>query len=167
MSLTEVVTIGAYGWQADDFFRALQAAGVDTFCDVRARRGVRGSQYAFANSRRLQASLAALGIGYLHRPDLAPDQATRQSQYAADHAAKVTKRGRAAVSGDFAAAYEREVLAGFDPQAFVASLGPEARVAALFCVEARPAACHRSLLAGRLAGSLGLKVTHLTPPELL
>ncbi len=166
MSLTEVVTIGAYGWQAEDFFRALQAAGVDTFCDVRARRGLRGSQYAFGNSRRLQDSLAALGIPYLHRPDLAPSQATRQGQYAADRAARVTKRGRAAVSDDFAAEYEREVLGVFDPQAFVEGLGPQARIAALFCVEARPAACHRSLLAGRLGSSLGLKVTHLTPPDL-
>lgn len=67
-----IVTIGAYGWSEAEFLAALVAAGVDTVVDVRARRGARGAAYAFANSRRLQASLAAAGIRYRHRPDLAP-----------------------------------------------------------------------------------------------
>lgn len=62
------------------------------------------------------------------------------------------------------AGYERERLASFDSRSFLAELGPEARVVALFCVEREPAACHRSLLAQRLADDLGLPVQHLTPP---
>ena len=38
--IEKIVTIGAYGYDADRFFAALQGAGVDTFCDVRRRRGV-------------------------------------------------------------------------------------------------------------------------------
>ncbi|WP_349829476.1 hypothetical protein [Brevibacterium litoralis] len=40
--------------------------------DVRQRRGVRGTEYAWANSRRLQAALAANGIDYRHHRELAP-----------------------------------------------------------------------------------------------
>ena len=40
----ELLTIGVYGFDPGGFFGALSAAGVDTFCDVRSRRGVRGSE---------------------------------------------------------------------------------------------------------------------------
>ena len=61
-----IVTIGAIGYTAESFFQALQNANVDTFIDVRRRRAVRGREYAFANSQRLQARLAELGIRYVH-----------------------------------------------------------------------------------------------------
>jgi len=163
----EIVTIGAYGWDEEDFFGALARARVDLFCDIRARRGVRGSAYAFANSERLQARLAGLGIRYLHCKELAPSDETRAAQYAVDRAAKVAKRQRAVLSPAFADAYRRERLEGFDSASFVAGLGPEAHVVALFCVEREAAACHRSLLAARLAQDLGAEVVHLTPQTLL
>jgi uncharacterized protein (DUF488 family) len=159
----EFVTIGAYGWEAERFFAALAVAGVDTFCDLRARRGVRGREYAFANSRRLQARLIDLGIRYLHPRDLAPSAATRAEQFAADAATHTAKRLRTQLSPAFIESYRREHLTGFDSASFVADLGPEARVVVLFCVEREPAACHRSLLANQLAHDLGVKVTHLTP----
>jgi uncharacterized protein (DUF488 family) len=158
-----IVTIGAYGWSEEHFFRALARAGVDLFCDLRARRGVRGSAYAFANSARLQARLAGLGIRYLHCKELAPSQETRSAQYAVDRAAKVAKRQRAVLSPAFVEAYRRERLESFDSAAFLAGLGPEVHVVALFCVEGEPAACHRSLLAARLAQDLGAEVVHLLP----
>jgi uncharacterized protein (DUF488 family) len=160
--MPEIVTIGVYGWGEEDFFRALAVAGVDTFCDIRQRRGVRGAEYAFANSRRLQARLAEMGIRYLHYKQLAPDGAMRAVQYAADRDAKVAKRKRQALSPGFVGAY-REQLRNFDSRSFIAELGVEARVAALFCVERDPAACHRSLLAERLARDEGLRITHITP----
>ncbi|HSN74973.1 MAG TPA: DUF488 domain-containing protein [Anaerolineae bacterium] len=163
--LPSLVTIGVYGCNEADYFAALQQAGVDTFVDIRSRRGVRGAAYAFANSRRLQARLAELGIRYLHRPDLAPSRETRSQQYAADKASKTAKRQRAVLDPTFAAAYRQERLAGFDSQQFLAGLGPEARVVALFCVEREPAACHRSLLAERLARDLGIAIRHLLPGE--
>ena len=161
--MPEFVTIGAYGWDAERFFGALVAAGADTFCDLRARRGVRGPDYTFANSQRLQARLAELGIRYLHRPDLAPSTEIRAGQAAADAATHTAKRQRAVLSPAFVDAYRRERLAGFDSAAFAADLGAEARVVVLFCVEREPTACHRSLLAERLTNDLGVKVTHITP----
>ncbi len=159
----DFITVGAYGWEVEQFFAALIAAGVDTFCDLRARRGVRGREYAFANSQRLQARLATLGIHYIHRPDLAPSSETRAAQCAADKESRTAKRLRTALSAQFIAAYHRERLAAFDSAGFLADLGHDARVVALFCVEREPAACHRLLLAEQLAHDLGVRVTHLTP----
>jgi uncharacterized protein (DUF488 family) len=89
-----IVTIGVYGFSEEAFFRTLQEAGVDTFCDIRWRRGVRGREYAFANSARLQKRLAELGIRYLHFRELAPSPELRKRQTAADKAAGVEKRKR-------------------------------------------------------------------------
>lgn len=157
------VTIGVYGFTAEAFFAALQRAGVDTFCDIRWRRGVRGRDYAFVNSRRLQQRLAELAIRYLHLRELAPSPALRQRQAAADKAEGVAKRKRTALSEFFVTAYRAERLATFDSRKFVEQLGPGARVVALFCVEREPAACHRSLLAARLREDLGVEVVHLKP----
>ena len=73
------MTLGVYGFTAEAFFEALQRAGVDTFCDIRWRRGVRGREYAFANSGRLQQRLGELGMRYLHLRELAPTPALRQT----------------------------------------------------------------------------------------
>jgi uncharacterized protein (DUF488 family) len=161
--LAEVVTIGVYGWDAEAFFLALRDAGVDAFCDVRQRRGVRGREYAFANSERLQAGLAEQGIRYVHRRDLAPDAELRAAQYAVDAATHTAKRQRTALSPAFVQAYLTQRLSAFDSRRFAESLGPDARIVALFCVEREPAACHRSLLASRLAHDLGLSIRHLLP----
>ncbi|MCB0149862.1 MAG: hypothetical protein KDE01_19725, partial [Caldilineaceae bacterium] len=59
--------------------------------------------------------------------------------------------------------YRRAQLAAFDSRHFAEELGLDACVVALFCVEAEPAACHRSLVAERLAADLGLPVEHLLP----
>lgn len=159
-----IVTIGVYGFDATTFFAALQAAQVDLFCDIRRRRGVRGAAYAFANSKRLQHTLADLGIRYIHRPDLAPDAAVRNQQAAVDAAAHVAKRARTQLSTEFVAGYNRTCLADFDSAAFIAGLG-NPHVIALFCVEREPAACHRSLLAARLHADLGLAISHVIPPS--
>lgn len=161
--MNRIVTIGAIGYTADAFFRDLQEAQVDTFVDVRRRRAVRGAEYAFANSQRLQARLAELGIRYLHRPDLAPPDSARERQAAADKAAGIARRKRTELSPAFVDIYEREVLAHFDPQSLRDDLPPDAAVMALMCVEREPAACHRSLLAEQLRRAWGVDVIHLTP----
>ena len=51
--MPRVATIGVYGFDADSFLAALRDAGVTLLLDVRQRRGVRGPQYAWANSKRL------------------------------------------------------------------------------------------------------------------
>jgi uncharacterized protein (DUF488 family) len=105
--MQRLVTIGVYGFTADTFLAALREAGVGLVLDVRQRRGVRGPDYAWANSQRLQAALREAGIGYEHHRELAPTTELRQLQYAE--------------------------------------------------------ACHRSLIAERLAAEHGLAVTHLRP----
>ena len=159
----ELFTIGVYGWDEARFFAALRDARVDTFCDIRARRGVRGSEYTFANSARLQERLDELGIRYIHRPELAPSAAARNAQHSADEATHTARRQRSTLSSAFIESYEAEVLTGFDSARFVADLSPDARRVVLMCVEREPSACHRGLLADRLAADLGLEVTHLTP----
>jgi uncharacterized protein (DUF488 family) len=94
MSDVRVATIGVYGFTADTFLDALRAAGVRRLVDVRQRRGVRGPEYAWANSARLQTALAEAGIGYEHRKDLAPTTELRQLQYAEDARQGEGKRSR-------------------------------------------------------------------------
>ncbi len=161
--MTEFVTVGVYGWDAERFFAALQTSKVDTLVDIRRRRAVRGSEYAFANSLRLQARLAQLGIRYIHRIDLSPSDALRKQQAAADHEAQIARRKRTELSTHFRIGYTREVLEQFDSNQFVADLGSEAQVVALLCVERWPEACHRGILAERLQKDIGVRVTHLTP----
>ena len=159
------ITIGVYGFSEAAFFDALRQAGVDTFCDIRWRRGVRGAEYAFANRARLQKRLAELGIRYLHFRELAPTPALRQRQVETDKTEGTTKRKRSALGEVFVAGYRVERLSTFDSRKFVEQLGTEARTVALFCVEREAAACHRSLLAERLQQDLGAQgeVIDLTP----
>ena len=161
--MIEFVTIGVYGFSADQFFAALQEAHVDTLCDIRRRRAVRGHDYAFANSIHLQERLAALGIRYLHRLDLAPSNELRARQEAADKQAHTARRKRSELSDVFRAGYAEEVIAHFDAAAFVQSFPADTHVVALLCVEREPAACHRSLLAAHLHRTLGVPVRHITP----
>lgn len=159
----DLVTIGVYGFNETQFFQALLNAGVDTFCDLRLRRGMRGSAYSFVNSQYLQRRLGELGIQYKHCKELAPSQATRDRQRIDDMKAGVHKRTRTALGREFIDAYERECLARLDSESFVGTLGPEARRVALFCVEREPEACHRLLVAKRLNRDLGLTVEHILP----
>jgi uncharacterized protein (DUF488 family) len=157
-----VVTIGVYGFSAEQFGAALREAGVALLIDVRQRRGVRGAEYAWANSARLQDSLAETGIEYLHRKDLAPTTAMRERQYEEDARRGVGQRSRLQLGPAFRRAYEHEILAGADLAAFMAAM-PASGTTALLCVESEPAACHRSILAERL-GWDGAVVRHLRPP---
>lgn len=61
--MPRIATIGVYEFDAAGFLRALEGAGVTQVMDIRQRRGVRGSQYAWANARRLQVLLEGAGIG--------------------------------------------------------------------------------------------------------
>lgn len=161
--MKEILTIGVYGFTEDEFFAQLKAANVDLLCDIRWRRGVRGKKYAFANHQRLVARLAEMGIAYIHRRDLAPTPEIRQKQKDADQAQKVAKRKRSELSPAFIAAYEEEILADFDSQSFLDELPQNTKNIALLCVEREPAACHRSLVAEKLAGDTEAKVEHLSP----
>ncbi len=159
-----IATIGVYEFDASSFLRALDAAGVTKVMDIRQRRGVRGSEYAWANARRLQALLAGAHIGYEHHPELAPDTEMRHLQYRDDARQGVGKRSRMRLSPDYIRVYTEEILdlAPLDP--FVRQL-PIHGIGALLCVEATAVACHRSLVAGRLADRFGFEVLNLEPSE--
>jgi uncharacterized protein (DUF488 family) len=157
-----VATIGVYGFTARAFLGRLREADVGLLMDVRQRRGVRGSEYAWANSARLQTALAEAGIGYRHRRELAPTTDLRQLQYREDDRQGVGKRSRTQLAPEYRERYVAEILDQADLDAVVAEL-PTGRAAALMCVERDPEACHRSLIAERLASEYGVEVTHLHP----
>ena len=159
----KIVTIGVYGFDKESFFEALLDARVDTFCDIRMRRGMRGSAYAFVNSTSLQRQLGEMGIRYVHIKDLAPNQEIRAKQKQEDEKLGVAKRTRKGLGQTFIQAYEQECLASFDSGEFIKELGQDARVIGLFCVEREPEACHRSLAAKKLSRDLELEVEHITP----
>lgn len=158
-----ITTIGVYGFDEARFFQALQQAGVQLFVDVRRRRGVRGRDYAFVNSNRLQQKLAELGIAYHYEAALAPSPEIRARQDAVDKSQKVAKRKRTTLDPGFITAYEQANLTDFDSQQFIESLPEGVQVITFFCVEREPEACHRSLIADHLAQKLGLPVIHLKP----
>lgn len=162
MPVPSLATIGVYGFDRDTFLDALRAADVRRLLDVRQRRGVRGPQYAWANSRRLQAALAEAGIEYRHHPELAPTTELRQLQYAEDDRRGEGKRSRTELAPGYVTGYTREILDAADLAALAADLPAEGR-AALLCVERDAVACHRSLIAERLAREHGVEVTHLAP----
>jgi uncharacterized protein (DUF488 family) len=157
-----LATIGVYGFTGETFLAALEDAGVRLVVDVRQRRGVRGSQYAWANSKRLQAALAAGGLDYEHRPDLAPTTDLRQLQYAADDRAGVGKRSRQALAPEYTAEYTQRILDRADLED-VAGLIRLRGPAALLCVERDPEACHRSLIAARLSERAGFRIADIRP----
>lgn len=156
--MTTIITLGVYGFTESSFRSALIDSQADTFCDLRARRGLRGSRYAFANKIRLEQILAELGIRYLHFPELAPSEQTRELQKLEDKDQGVAKRVRVALSPSFVLAYEAERLRNFDSPKFLAQLGVPAHRVIVFCVEGRPEACHRSLVAKKLHADLSVAV---------
>lgn len=157
-----ILTIGVYGTTEDRFARALREAGTDLLCDLRRRRGVRGSDYAFANARRLQGLLAGMGLAYRHVPALAPERETIAAQDAADRARGTSRRAREALDEEFAADYGA-LLASAAAQDALAAIAAAAHRPCLLCVERAPAACHRGLAAAELARLTGLPVRHIMP----
>jgi uncharacterized protein (DUF488 family) len=156
--IEKLFTIGVYGKSERQFFDQLEKAGVNTLCDIRLRRAVRGSQYAFANSQRLQSALAARGITYRHVPELAPTREIIEAQHKIDRKPGNSMRTRVELSLAFQRQYTKVVLDPFDSRAFCQAL--ERRVA-LLCVEASAGACHRGLVANRLHADCSVPVEHL------
>lgn len=157
-----LVTVGVYGFTAERFLAALKRADVGVLFDVRRRRGVRGSEYAWANSQRLQRALADCGISYRHLKELAPTSEIRAAQYAADEALGERKRTRTELSEGFKRAYVQQILEPADLDKLLAGFD-DSTIAALLCVERDPRACHRSLIADRLAADYGVPVENLLP----
>lgn len=160
--MPSIATIGVYGFDRETFLATLADAGVNLVLDVRQRRGVRGSEYAWANARRLQDSLSAAGVGYSHLKELAPTTELRQAQYRADARRGEGKRSRTVLSPEYADGYTAEILDQVELAPIVSWIGNSS--AALLCVERDPEACHRSLIAARLRQDWGFDVVNLRPP---
>jgi uncharacterized protein (DUF488 family) len=160
--MPRIATIGVYEFDASSFIAALDEVGVTKVFDIRQRRGVRGSQYAWANAQRLQKLLAEARIGYEYHPELAPDTELRHLQYRDDDRQGVGKRSRVRLAPDYIREYTEEILDLVPLDPLVRQL-PVHGVGALLCVEATAQACHRSLVAARLAERFGFEVTHIEP----
>lgn len=156
----KITTIGVYGMTEDEFFGKLVTARVDTFLDVRSRRGMRGSQYSFVNSQKLQSKLRDLGIVYAHLKELAPDQSIRDVQKQSDRDKGILKRERTYLSETFIQAYIDNRLHFLKADKLLQQF-PTAQVFCLFCVEREPLACHRSIIASYLHDFLHVEVIHL------
>ncbi len=159
--MAAIATIGVYGFDRDSFLATLAGAGVDLLLDVRQRRGVRGSEYAWANAARLQEALAEAGIGYSHLKELAPTTEMRQLQYREDDRRGEGKRSRTVLAPEYARLYTAQILDPLDLAPIVKWIGNSS--AALLCVERDAEACHRSLIAARLESDWGFEVRHLRP----
>ena len=158
----KIYTIGVYGFTEQEFFNKLVENRIDTFCDIRQRRGVRGSEYAFVNSNRLQSKLAELGIKYEHVLDLAPTTEIRELQYEDDLQHSEKKRDRTQLGNVFSLAYKNRIMQKFNFDNFVEKLDEMgANCVVLFCVEAKPEACHRSIVADELNMRYSFEVIHL------
>jgi uncharacterized protein (DUF488 family) len=155
-----IATVGVYQSSLHDFLDTLTRHRCAMVVDVRQRRGVRGREYAWANSLRLQAALKEAGIQYRHVPELAPTTELRQLQYREDERLRVVKRSRIELAEEYRRRYLHEVLDQVDPGAFLESL-PDDATSALLCVEGDARACHRSLIAGRLEAEYGVTVVNL------
>lgn len=158
----EFFTIGVYNITEQDFFNKLVENRIDTFCDIRQRRAVRGSKYAFVNSNRLQNKLAELEIKYGHILQLTPPKEIRELQKQADLQKGELKRERQELGEVFSNEYKAQILENFDFDTFIENLeNIGANRVVLFCVEERPEACHRSIVSNKLQDKYHYKVTHI------
>src|SRR5690606_3276262 len=138
----EFFTIGVYNSSENEFFKKLTTNDIDTFCDIRQRRGVRGSQYAYVNSIRLQEKLDQLAIKYGHIIDLAPTTEIRDLQKESDNQHRELKRDRNKLGKAFTIAYNDKVLSQFNFASFIEDFeAVGANRIVLFCVEEKAEAC--------------------------
>jgi len=163
VKLPDIYTIGVYESSEKEFFQILIDNNIDTFCDIRRRRAVRGSEYAFVNSKRLQDKLENLSINYLHELGLAPTNEIRHLQLASDDIHKVPHRQRTELDSDFKEKYLKEILSQFDFEQFFTTLDElKTKRLVFFCVEKSASACHRSLVTNKIQEMFPrIKINHL------
>lgn len=158
----EFFTIGVYNSTEKEFFDKLSKNNIDTFCDIRQRRGVRGAKYSFVNSNRLQQKLSDLGINYGYVSELAPTSEIRNLQKEIDSQKGELKNERQELGKVFVIEYKNKILKNFDFDNFFENLDKiSANKIALFCVEETAQACHRSIVGEKLMNDFNFKITHL------
>lgn len=158
----EFFTIGVYNSTEKAFFDKLLKNNIDTFCDIRQRRGVRGAKYSFVNSNRLQQKLSELEIKYGYVSDLAPTTEIRELQKEIDLHNGELKSERQELGKVFIIEYKNKILKNFDFDYFLEKLEEVgANRIALFCLEEHYEACHRSIVADKISTLYNKKITHL------
>lgn len=143
-----VTATGVYGNTESDFFQKLLDEKITLFIDVRQRRGMRGSKYAFVNSIYLQNKLQELGVKYVYIKELAPTTFIRDEQKKQDMLLNTTKSTRKCLGNKFIELYKKDILNVFDFQNFINQYNTEKII--FFCVEEKCEACHRSLIIDKL-----------------
>jgi hypothetical protein len=131
--MPKILTMGVYGSDEQQFFQALVDHGVTAFCDIRFRRGMRGSLYSFVNSKKLQERLSALGIRYVHYRELASDPSIRLKQKEEDDRSGNTKRARTVLSQSFVQEYTAQCLTQLNSDEFLTHFDDNDTIC-LFCL---------------------------------
>ncbi|TLQ45135.1 DUF488 domain-containing protein [Streptomyces marianii] len=143
----KIYTIGFTKKSAEKFFGLLRTSGATTLVDVRLNNV---SQLAgFAKRDDLRFFLGELcGMGYTHRPDLAPTQAILDDY-------KKQGTGWETYENRFLKLMEQRTIEDTVPQGLIDN-------AVLLCSEDKPHHCHRRLVAEYLADRWGsVTVEHL------
>jgi predicted metalloendopeptidase len=160
--MINVFTIGVYNSTEKGFFEKLAKNHIDMFCDIRQRRGVRGSLYRYVNSNYLQAKLREFGINYMYIKELAPTSEIRQKQKDADKLNNETKKQRTSLGKVFIEEYNSQILSKFDMKELVTTLEKAGAInVVFFCVEEHASACHRSLVAKEINKLYGNNIIDL------
>lgn len=160
--MIKIYTIGVYNSTENEYFGKLKNNQIDLFCDIRQRRGVRGSQYKYVNSNYLQHRLSDMGIEYIYIKELAPTKEIRQKQKDADKLNHETKKIRRNIGNIFSQEYSRQILANFDMESLIKRIKIMGkRNIVFFCVEEHAEACHRSLVAKKMGQLLGSEIINL------
>lgn len=155
-------TIGVYGTIEETYFSKLSKAKIDLFCDIRQRRGVRGKEYSFVNSKRLQKKLSDLNIQYIHIKDLAPTKEIRDKQKKDDLDLNVLKRDRNTLGNTFIFEYKQNIINNFDFNDLIKYFKENNFSNIIFfCVEEKAKACHRSLVANQIEILYGTTIKDL------
>lgn len=158
----EFFTIGVYNSTEQNFFNKLIENQIDTFCDIRQRRGVRGAKYSFVNSNKLQEKLSQLEIKYGHILELAPNESIRNLQKESDRLNGELKSERQKLGQIFTLEYKNKILGNFDFENFIENLEQiGSNKVALFCVEEHYEACHRSIVANKLKELYNYNIKHI------
>jgi uncharacterized protein (DUF488 family) len=142
-------TLGFAGKDAREFFGLLRQHGVRRVVDIRLRPN--GQLSGFARGRDLHYFLTELadGCAYEHQPELAPTTEILTAYRKDGDWAAYVARFEALMD-------ERRISEALDRASF------ERQVTCLLCSEASADACHRRLVAERLARAWpGVEVVHL------
>jgi uncharacterized protein (DUF488 family) len=151
MAARELFTIGYEGCRVGDVVARLRSASVGLLVDVRA---VAASRKPGFSKRQLAAALDEQGIGYVHLRALGTPKPGR----IAARAGRIDEMRAifsAHLEGDAAQAALAEATS-------LASRRP----CCLLCFESDHRACHRTLVAERIAARTAISVRHLPAPAI-